>query len=226
MNTTEVRGAWWRCMIVWLVTTTGVLAVLAWLRPELGRLTRGFSATGPVPFETVLVGVAAVAAACCAVWVWVVTTVTAAEAATGRVRHRVRGCPEAWRRLVLSACGVALASGLLVPAHAAETAGNDRRDPIATLVRGLPLPDRPTSGHPAPASRHRPAPGPEGVLVVRPGDTLWSLAAGRLPLGATHGEVEAAWRRLYAANRAVVGADPNLIRPGQRLRVPQAGAPR
>jgi len=30
---TDVRGAWWRCLIVWLVTTTGVVAVLAWLRP-------------------------------------------------------------------------------------------------------------------------------------------------------------------------------------------------
>jgi nucleoid-associated protein YgaU len=32
--------------------------------------------------------------------------------------------------------------------------------------------------------------------------------------------VSAAWPLLYAANRAVVGADPDLIRPGERLSLP------
>ncbi len=47
--------------------------------------------------------------------------------------------------------------------------------------------------------------------TVRPGDTLSGIAA-RL------GILE--WRRLYEANRAVIGPDPNLIRPGQVLVVP------
>ena len=59
---------------------------------------------------------------------------------------------------------------------------------------------------------------------MAPGDSLWSLARTRLPQGATDAEVDAAWRRIYAANRAAIGPDPDLIRPGLRLRTP--GAPR
>ncbi|EKX66731.1 LysM peptidoglycan-binding domain-containing protein [Streptomyces ipomoeae] len=43
--------------------------------------------------------------------------------------------------------------------------------------------------------------------TVRQGDTLSGIAA-------EHGTT---WRQVYAANRAVIGADPNLIVPGQRL---------
>ncbi|MFI9807115.1 transglycosylase family protein [Streptomyces sp. NPDC052301] len=46
-----------------------------------------------------------------------------------------------------------------------------------------------------------------GDYTVREGDTL-SLVAAR------HGTT---WQRLYAANKAVIGGDPNLIVPGQRL---------
>ncbi|MEV7690425.1 transglycosylase family protein [Streptomyces bungoensis] len=46
-----------------------------------------------------------------------------------------------------------------------------------------------------------------GDYTVREGDTL-SLIAAR------HGTT---WQRLYAANEKVIGADPNLIVPGQRL---------
>ncbi|EGX58766.1 peptidoglycan-binding protein [Streptomyces zinciresistens K42] len=46
-----------------------------------------------------------------------------------------------------------------------------------------------------------------GEYTVRRGDTL-SLIAAR------HGTT---WRPLYAANRSVVGGDPDLIVPGQRL---------
>jgi murein DD-endopeptidase MepM/ murein hydrolase activator NlpD len=44
--------------------------------------------------------------------------------------------------------------------------------------------------------------------VVR-GDTLSGIADSR--------HVQGGWRRLYAANRKTVGADPDLILPGQRL---------
>ncbi len=59
-----------------------------------------------------------------------------------------------------------------------------------------------------------------GEVVVRTGDSLWSLAAARLPRSAGPAEVDRAWRELYAANRAAIGADPGLIRPGQRLQLP------
>jgi peptidoglycan/xylan/chitin deacetylase (PgdA/CDA1 family) len=53
-----------------------------------------------------------------------------------------------------------------------------------------------------------------GTYVVRPGDTLSTIAAG---LGTS-------WRSLYAANREVIGADPNLLRSGQTLVVGGAAA--
>lgn len=46
-----------------------------------------------------------------------------------------------------------------------------------------------------------------GDYTVRQGDTLSTIAA-------RHGT---SWQRIYAANRAVIGGDPDLIVPGQRL---------
>jgi resuscitation-promoting factor RpfA len=51
--------------------------------------------------------------------------------------------------------------------------------------------------------------GAHGAYVVREGDTLSTIAA-------RHG---ISWQHLYAANRKVVGDDPDLILPGMRLAV-------
>ncbi|PAZ16009.1 transglycosylase [Streptomyces sp. SA15] len=48
-----------------------------------------------------------------------------------------------------------------------------------------------------------------GDYTVREGDTLSGIAA-------RHGTT---WQRLYAANKAVIGGDPHVIVPGQRLEV-------
>ncbi|WP_053853247.1 transglycosylase family protein [Streptomyces sp. NRRL B-24085] len=48
-----------------------------------------------------------------------------------------------------------------------------------------------------------------GDYTVRPGDTLSAVAA-------RHGTT---WQKLYAANQAVIGADPDMIVPGQRLEI-------
>ncbi|WP_353946207.1 transglycosylase family protein [Streptomyces sp. HUAS MG91] len=55
---------------------------------------------------------------------------------------------------------------------------------------------------------------PEMYTVVH-GDTLSGIAETR--------KVSGGWTRLYAANRTVVGGDPDLIVPGQRLTVPGHG---
>jgi LysM domain len=56
-----------------------------------------------------------------------------------------------------------------------------------------------------------------GEVTVRPGDSLWLIAARRLGAGATPRQIDAAWREWYATNRALIGADPNVIHPGQVL---------
>ena len=63
------------------------------------------------------------------------------------------------------------------------------------------------------------APEDAGVVVVA-GDSLWSIAARHLGPGADDAEVAAAWPRWWQANRHIVGEDPDLLRPGQRLVVP------
>lgn len=105
-----------------------------------------------------------------------------------------------------------------------------RRESRAEPEEDIPVPGwRPTT---APA---RPATGevallsrgtePVDTVVVRCGDSLWSIAASHLGPEATVEQVAREWPRWYAANRAVIGADPDLIRPGQELRPPTAAAP-
>jgi resuscitation-promoting factor RpfA len=62
-------------------------------------------------------------------------------------------------------------------------------------------------------------PGHDRPVVVGPGDSPWAITARRLDRP-TPWRVAAAWPRWWQTNRAVVGPDPNLIRPGQRLRPP------
>jgi resuscitation-promoting factor RpfA len=57
------------------------------------------------------------------------------------------------------------------------------------------------------------------VVVLR-GDTLWAIAARALPADATDADVAAEVQRWHAANADVIGADPDLIRPGQVLVAP------
>lgn len=49
------------------------------------------------------------------------------------------------------------------------------------------------------------------VHVVRTGEYLTEIARNLC--------VPGGWKAIYRENRAVIGADPNLIRPGQRLRI-------
>jgi len=53
---------------------------------------------------------------------------------------------------------------------------------------------------------------PGARYVLQPGDTLSGIAAALA--------VPGGWRALYAANRRVIGADPNVIRPGTVLVLP------
>lgn len=83
----------------------------------------------------------------------------------------------------------------------------------ASAAPSLDWPGTPADPLPAagPAARH---------VVVRPGDTLWALAEGSLPAGATAAQVAARWPDWWATNREVIGDDPDLLHPGQSLQAP------
>jgi nucleoid-associated protein YgaU len=57
-------------------------------------------------------------------------------------------------------------------------------------------------------------------VTVRPGDSLWDLALDQLGPDAGAADVDLHWHRLYRLNRPLVGPDPDLIHPGQQLRLP------
>ncbi|MBJ2120990.1 LysM peptidoglycan-binding domain-containing protein [Arthrobacter sp. MSA 4-2] len=57
-------------------------------------------------------------------------------------------------------------------------------------------------------------------VVVRGGDSLWSIAAARLGPLASDAEIAASWPRWYARNASMIGPDPNLLTPGQTLAAP------
>jgi LysM repeat protein len=62
------------------------------------------------------------------------------------------------------------------------------------------------------------------VVVVDPGDTLWSISTEELRPNAAPWRVARGVERIYALNRDQIGPDSSLIFPGQRLLVPSSGS--
>ena len=60
------------------------------------------------------------------------------------------------------------------------------------------------------------------AVVVRPGDSLWSVSEERLGPNASPRSVMKGAERIHELNRARIGADPNLILVGQKLLLPPA----
>ena len=81
----------------------------------------------------------------------------------------------------------------------------------------------PAGGTAPPAARddRQQPPATSESVVVRPGDSLWVIAAIRLGRSASDAHIADAWPRWYAANRIEIGLDPNLILPGQILLDPR-----
>jgi hypothetical protein len=219
-----------RCWVVW-ASGTAVLATTA--RLASGPAHDGWSARhrlAALPFDRALVDLAAAALLACVAWGWLALSVTVIEAlrapryddvragdlARGarRLGHPAR-LPGGLRRLVLAGCGVALLSGLATPALAAGGRSPAHRDHGLSVLVGLPLPERAV----APPTRET-RPRPTRSVVVRSGDCLWSIAARDLPADASPVEVAQRWHALYAANHDLIGPDPDVIEPGQRLRLP------
>ncbi|GAB3545523.1 LysM peptidoglycan-binding domain-containing protein [Arthrobacter tumbae] len=57
-------------------------------------------------------------------------------------------------------------------------------------------------------------------IVVQPGDSLWTLAARQLGPAASDAKIAELWPQWFAANRDVVGDNPELLQPGQILHPP------
>lgn len=180
-----------RCASVWVGATALAAVTGRWL------LTPPTSTSGHA-FEALLLRTCSWALAACLGWVWLATSAVVLDALRRRPRSR-RGVPERLRRLVLAGCGLALAAGT---APALATPGPVHLQGPVVVVPAAPA---------APAS----------VVEVRAGDTLWAIASRHLPDDATAREVVAAWHRIYRHNRAVIGSDPDLLRPGQHLEVPR-----
>lgn len=205
-----------RCLLVWVALSGAAAAgaALAWpavaLLPESGR-----------DFAGLLAGSAGAVALPALAWSWLSGSLLLLHAVRGRTTSR--WCPAPLRRVLLGCCGVALTGGLT--GGLVGSAYADQPRPLDVhVVAALPLPDRATGGpapHPAPAARQVADPLAGGpVAVVRPGDSLWSIAERLLPAGATDAQITATWHLIHRRNRDVIGPDPDLLLPGQRLRLP------
>ncbi len=109
------------------------------------------------------------------------------------------------------------AGGRIPAPPAASPHGVDRPLPPFAAPPAGPTAAETSEEEPA-ASPSRPR-DPATSYVVRPGDTLWGIAQAHLD-DATDAEIAAEWPRWHTTNRAVIGADPHLIRPGQVLLAP------
>ncbi|MEU3415919.1 transglycosylase family protein [Streptomyces sp. NPDC006658] len=95
------------------------------------------------------------------------------------------------------------ASGAAPAAARTGSSGTTAHKSGAT-TKSAPATSAPVNSAPARAPQRQAA---GGDYTVRAGDTLSTIAA-------RHGT---SWQRIYAANRAVIGDDPDVIVPGQRL---------
>lgn len=122
------------------------------------------------------------------------------RAETKRVRPKPTRTRADRGRAKRLAPGKRIATGVARPTPTAETAGRARPTaPVAAAaeqaVRGA-------------------------THVVRPGESLWSIASARLGDGATPAQIAREVQRLWALNAAAIGTgDPDLIGVGVELRL-------
>ena len=115
------------------------------------------------------------------------------------------------RSVAAAAVGLAVTPASALAAE--QGGGGAPRPPVVAPLHPSAEPlDWPTAG----AAAHLAAP----TVTVDAGDCLWSIAARAIGPDAPPREVAAAWPRWWAANRAVIGSDPDLLRPGLHLRAP------
>jgi resuscitation-promoting factor RpfA len=223
------------------LTDAGALASLWPHVPAIGHLTHPRNWVARVGADHAAADVCLAAMWLVAAWVAVAITAGVAAAlpgTAGRLGATVArvAVPRAVYRIVAGAAGLGvLVTPGLAAASAAPMSPTSASTPTPTpdwpTDSAVPTPQWPTDAARHPdrlpvPQRHRAKPAPAHrraaarTVVVRAGDTLWGIAADHLPGRATPERVAAAWPRWYAANRTVIGDDPNLIVAGQQLRTP------
>lgn len=181
----------------------------------------------------------------------VLTLAAQVPGATGRVAAGAvrRVAPAALRRVAAGLLGLGMVTGTLTGASAAAAPLTPGPQANLAAPASLDWPgpsapvdlDWPDTG----AAETEPAPEPPpsapvrgaavssgraaDAVVVQPGDTLWGMAEQALEeqsgAAPTDRQVASAWPSWWAANRPVVGDDPDLLRPGTELQPPEQPNP-
>jgi hypothetical protein len=230
-----------RASLIRVLTVVSTAAVLLGLRPDIGTLTAAVTAPRSwidrVGADEAATTLAAAGLWCVAAWIAVgllAAATTRLPGVAGQIGGHVAGrvLPAMLVRALITATG---ASVVLAPAIAdAHPVPPSATAAPAPAVIGWPTdpapptanptaPNGPTTPRTPPSVAARPSTSPDdgrAEVTVRPGDSLWVIAARRLAPSPTDAEVAAAWPAWYAANRQVIGPDPSLLKPGQRLRAP------
>jgi hypothetical protein len=124
--------------------------------------------------------------------------------------HNMAPGQAAWTPASLD--GASSVSPSIEDAHAPTTRPNDPRwQPRPPIIDPGLLSRQPT--------RSTTPPG-EATVVVKDGDSLWSIASSSLGPFATDVDVALTWPKWYSANRAVIGNDPAVLLPGLVLQPP------
>ena len=219
-------------LTLWLVLGL-VLSVLSALPGAAGRIARRGAGHVAPPVVRRLAVLALGAGLAVPL---VAATASAGAASTGTARDETSGRPVSSGPLVTEgAAATAPSASWPTPASPPRAAGS--ASPPSVRPTPVPFPgEAPDAAWtPSPPDRTRihdpegldllsrtPAAGhvvDEGV-VVRRGDSLWSITGRYLGPSATADEIAREWPRWHEANRDVIGDDPDLIRPGQVLHPP------
>ena len=213
-----------RCAIVWVGSASWPPCWWpGWCR-SCSRRRASPAGTGRAGFDSLLVwGCAAVAAAATG-WLWVVATLVTVDAAargadgpSRRTRRRAAGAARALRRGARPAGSPprrgrradADRSGARQVLAGSAAPGAGRRDADACRDR------RTTPGRVAGRAA--------GRRVVAPGDTLWGIGRHLWSLpraSVARARRRSAGRRSTRSTATLIGPDPGLIEPGQRLVLP------
>lgn len=250
MKTIEARLPLLRGLLVAGVGSIAVGAAGWWLALVCVQLWRSTSEPTPLTADEALRGAAAVAGSVVVIWLGASVLVALLARLPGQVGRAARwvevhATPVLARRVAGILLGAGLGAGLTPgPAMAAPTSAMASVAVEPARADGAPverarvgrIPDAPAVAPPPhwtperPRIRPQPSPGlvttpsrepaeTDEVVVCR-GDSLWSIVADWLGPGATDFEIADAWPRWHEANLGVIGPDPDLILPGQRLRPP------